>query len=287
MLTFVNGQLTDAQLLLNRGLCYGDGLFTTIAVRQATPQLWSYHWARLQHGANVLQFALPDEASCYDEVCMAVQQQSDAVVKIIWLRQDAVPPVRGYTPVVQHEPMRIISVHSCPTWPTNYWDTGICLAPLGYPCAEQSKLAGIKHLNRLDNVLAAAELTQQYPDAQEGWCCDQSGNIIGGVKSNVFIIKDDCCYTPPLQRAGVQGVLRAYLIDYLQSCHYPIVEATLTIEQLLKADAVFVTNALIGLWPVTHIATPTPHTVNIPSIIRQWQAKVASCSLSPMSMEAA
>ena len=140
-------------------------------------------------------------------------------------------------------------------------------------------LAGIKHLNCLDRVLAAAQLAADEPLAQEGWCCDAKGHIISGTKSNLFMIKDDSIFTPRLSECGVKGVMRAYLIACLKATSHTVIETDLCADDLHRADAIFMTNALIGVWPVRQINT---HVYAISPLVRRCQAFTAPQSFCPM-----
>ncbi len=282
MLTFINGEPADHITLPNRGLAYGDGVFTTIAVLNAKVQLWQYHWARLQQAADALCFTIPDEQQCYQDVCAAAQHQPDGVIKVTFIRDECAAHRRGYLPQTGKPAQQIISVYPRPNWPLTHWQTGISLAPLAYPLTMQPILAGIKHLNRLENVLAAATLAKEYPAAQEGWCCDWQGNVVSGVKSNVFMIKAGCCYTPLLDHSGVRGVMRTHVLACLRTHHYTVTETTITPQDLRDADAIFMTNALIGVWPVTRIETPVPQCYPVPDVVRHCQSWVAPYSFCPL-----
>jgi 4-amino-4-deoxychorismate lyase len=114
--------------------------------------------------------------------------------------------------------------------------------------SHQPRLAGIKHLNRLENVLAAAEW--QNPDVAEGLLCDSEGNVIEGTRSNLFLVRHGELLTPDLSRCGVAGVQRQRVLDWAATRNLPASVGRVTLQDVLDADEVFLTNSVIGLWPV-------------------------------------
>jgi 4-amino-4-deoxychorismate lyase len=117
--------------------------------------------------------------------------------------------------------------------------------------AEQPTLAGIKHLNRLEQVLARAEWSD--PAIAEGLMLDQSSRLIEGTMSNVFLVRGGVVYTPRLHRCGVAGIVRELVLQRLAAECAPVREADLTLDDVSAADEVFLTNSLIGIWPVLKI----------------------------------
>jgi 4-amino-4-deoxychorismate lyase len=114
-------------------------------------------------------------------------------------------------------------------------------------------LAGIKHLNRLEQIMARAEWTD--PDIQEGIMLDINGHVIEGTMTNLFYIKDDVLYTPSLKLAGVAGITRGMIIAISTDHGMSVIEHTCTKDELLTADELFVCNSIIGIWPIKQIAT--------------------------------
>uniref|UniRef100_A0A8W7Q075 Aminodeoxychorismate lyase n=1 Tax=Anopheles coluzzii TaxID=1518534 RepID=A0A8W7Q075_ANOCL len=116
----------------------------------------------------------------------------------------------------------------------------------------QPRLAGIKHLNRLENVLARSEWAD--PDIHEGLMLDTRGLLVEATMSNVYLVTGQQILTPRLDQNGVQGMLRDWLFAHAPQLGYQLSEAELAPAQLHAADAVFLSNSLIGLWPVANIA---------------------------------
>ena len=134
-----------------------------------------------------------------------------------------------------------------PDYPQHYYRNGINLFLCKYRLSENPKIAGIKHLNRLDQVIARAEWADEF---QEGVTLDSQENVVEGTMTNLFIQSGEQLRTPTLERCGVQGIMRDYIMQiadgFFQSCK----ETDITLQQLKQADAIFMCNSVIGIWPV-------------------------------------
>lgn len=244
MESWVDGQPADVLSLKDRGLAYGDGLFETIAVHDGTPVLLERHLQRLEAGCqrlalNVDMGALSTELSTYAG-CLG-----DGVLKLIVTRGDS---LRGYAADPSVPARRILQGNPPATYPTAHAEQGIHLFPCTVRLSEQPLLAGLKHLNRLEQVLARAE----WRDAQyaEGLMLDASGRVIEGVFSNLFLVRDGVLFTADLSRCGVAGVMRAVLLFQAESQGIATQITDIGLEQLHQADEVFVCNSVYGVWPV-------------------------------------
>ena len=134
--------------------------------------------------------------------------------------------------------------------------------------SHQPRLAGIKHLNRLENVLARAEWDD--PVIAEGLLCDAEGHLICGTMSNVFLVQLGRLFTPQLYQCGVKGVMRDLVIDVAEAHRVPVNVDVLTIDQLREADAAFVVNSLIGLWPIASVDGQALRSSPLPAQLQQW-----------------
>lgn len=241
----IDGKDTDRIAADDRGLLYGDGLFETIAVRDGVPQLWAQHMARLQRDCVRLGIAPPAEELLLDEAQSLCAASEQAVLKIIITRGSG---GRGYRPTPQSVPRRILSLHNWPVYPAHYWQQGIAVRLCGMRLGSNPRLAGIKHLNRLEQVLARAE----WDDAAitEGLMLDTVGQLIEGTMSNVFLIRDGELRTPVLDRCGVAGVMRGHVVALAAELGISCAVMPLELEDVTQADEVFVCNSLIGIWPV-------------------------------------
>lgn len=247
----VNGKLEDRISITDRGLQYGDGLFETIAFRNGTAEFVEQHLQRLLLGCDRLKIPFQDIELLRNELDLVYQElnDNDAVIKIIITRGSG---GRGYFADSNVEPTRIISTHTYPNYPDNYSEKGICVRLCRHTLSENPHLAGIKHLNRLDNVLARNEWTDKK--IAEGLMFDQSNHLIEGTMSNVFIVKSNHLMTPLLNNTGVLGIMRAQLIQIASELGFTVEEKILTQNDLANADEAFVCNSINGIWPITSIA---------------------------------
>jgi len=244
MLSWVDGRPKQAVAIMNRSLAYGDGLFETIGVRHGRPQLLERHLARLADGCQRL--AIPADIDLIrTELLAFASEVGEGVAKLIVTRGDG---LRGYAAPATATARRILQAAPAPAYPVGHAEQGVRLFPCVTRLAEQPLLAGLKHLNRLEQVLARSEW--QDSDHAEGLMLDMSGRVIEGVYSNLFIVCDGVLVTPELSRSGVAGVMRAELLAQAERLGIPLAVQALSYEQLLAADEVFLCNSLYGVWPV-------------------------------------
>jgi len=241
---WVNGVPSERVSARDRGLAYGDGLFESISIRQGRPRLLGRHLQRLQLGCQRLQIPLEID-SLRTEISGFALQVGDGVAKLIVTRGDG---MRGYAVPQPQQTLRILLSSPLPNYPSGNAEQGIKLFSCTTRLAEQPLLAGIKHLNRLEQVIARAEW--QTPDYAEGLMRDQSGRVIEGVFSNLFMVASGQLLTPSLQRCGVSGVMRAEIIEQATRLGIPCEVRDVGYEELLAADEVFLCNSLYGIWPV-------------------------------------
>ena len=249
MLSWIDGLPATAVNLHNRGLAYGDGLFETIAVRAGRPTLLEHHLARLVLGCQRLGIEV-DAALIRDEILRYASQLGDGVAKLILTRGDS---QRGYAPAATAAPRRILQGGPPPAYPARHGAHGVRLFACRTRLAEQPLLAGLKHLNRLEQVLARAEWHDG--DHAEGLMCDTQGRVIEGVYSNLFMVRDGQLLTADLSRCGVAGVMRAALIEQAAGAGIAVQVRDLSLADLEQADEVFVCNSVYGIWPVTGFAS--------------------------------
>lgn len=244
----VNGVLIDSIDANDRGLLYGDGVFRTLRLAGGKFLHWSHHYRKLQQDCAALLLPCPDQRMLRDELDYLAAGQTDAVVKIIVTRGTG---ARGFAPPDQAHPTRILSLSPLPVYPEHFRSEGIQLRLCEMRLSHQPRLAGIKHLNRLENVLAAAEWDDT--GIPEGLLCDVDGNVIEGTRSNLFIVVEGALLTPDLSRCGVAGVQRGRVIEWAYRDGVACEVCQLTLEQVMAADEVFLVNSVIGLWPVQQL----------------------------------
>jgi 4-amino-4-deoxychorismate lyase len=244
MLSWVDGAAASSLSIQDRGLAYGDGLFETIAVSAGQPALLERHLARLDKGC--MRLGIPvDLVSLASELQAFCAALGEGVAKLILTRGDG---LRGYGPPASATPRRILMGSPLPSYPASYAEQGVRLFPCVTRLAEQPLLAGIKHLNRLEQVLARAE----WQDAEyaEGLLRDCSGRVIEGVYSNLFLLREGALITADLKRCGVAGVMRAELLEQGRALGWPVEVRDIDYAELLDADEVFLCNSVYGVWPV-------------------------------------
>ncbi len=248
-MVLVNGVTENRINIADRGLQYGDGLFETIAYRNGVAEFLDAHLTRLLKGCKRLAIPFQDIEILGAELNSVCHQLSDdAVIKIIITRGSG---GRGYFAESNIEPSRIISSHPCQTYPESYPRSGIRVRLCKQTLSENSSLAGIKHLNRLEQVLARNEWDDV--DIAEGLMFDQDNNVIEGTMSNVFIVKENQLLTPKVDKAGVAGIIRAHICKWAQQNGLVVEEKNLSRDELFTADEIFVCNSVIGIWPVSNI----------------------------------
>lgn len=240
----VNGEPAQSVSVTDRGLQYGDGLFETIAVRDGCPRLIERHLARLRLGCERLGIAAPDPGALTHEV-VRVAGPGRAIVKIILTRGGE---GRGYRPPDDGRVTRICRRFDWPVHEYPWHDTGVEVRWCRTRLALQPLLAGCKHLNRLEQVLARAEWAD--PRVPEGLMTDAEGCVVSGTQSNLFMARGGELLTPAIDRCGVMGVVRAAVIDAARREGVRVQECRLDPADVMAADELFLTNAIIGVWPI-------------------------------------
>ncbi|QJI30404.1 aminodeoxychorismate lyase [Pseudomonas sp. ADAK18] len=244
MHSWVDGQPEDAVPLKDRGLAYGDGLFETIAVKAGQPVLLDRHLQRLDEGCRRLAIVV-DQSLIRSELLAYAAVLGDGVLKLILTRGDS---LRGYGINAGAPARRILQGSPPAIYPEAHGSSGIRLFPCVTRLSEQPLLAGLKHLNRLEQVIARSEWLDA--DHAEGLMLDMSGRVIEGVFSNLFLVRDGMLLTADLNRCGVAGVMRAELLAQARTLGIPVIVADVSFDQLQQADEVFVCNSVYGIWPV-------------------------------------
>ena len=248
MTTLVNGLETETLPVADRGLQYGDGLFETIALLNGKPLLWERHLQRLTEGCQRLGLALPDGQLLRQELDRIAGTGIRAVAKIILTRGAS---SHGYRPEVASDVTRIVQRLAWPVSPENAARDGVAVRWCSTRLARQPRLAGLKHLNRLEQVLARAEWQDDYA---EGLMLDSDGLVIEGTKTNLFTVQaDGTLATPDLSQSGVAGVMRAQILDSVAALGLVCRVEPVNVSMLESAQELFLTNSLIGLWPIRQL----------------------------------
>lgn len=244
----VDGEPRDSVPVADRGLNYGDGLFETIAVVDGRPCLWDRHLGRLAAGCRRLQLPMPETTRLNSEAARLADGHSLAVLKLLVTRGDGGRGYRAPRPAIGR---RILIRSRWPDFPPAWRDGGVRVRWCDTRLGHQPALAGLKHLNRLEQVLARGEWDD--PDIPEGLMLDPEGWVIEATQSNLFVWQDHRLLTPPLDRCGVAGVMRGLGLEVARSLGVPVVEARLTVGDVQRASAVYLTSSLIGVWRVAEL----------------------------------
>ncbi|MGB5940126.1 MAG: aminodeoxychorismate lyase [Rhodanobacter sp.] len=226
---------------LDRGLAYGDGLFESIRFVGATAPLWPRHMQRLLDGCARLRIPAPDPAQLWREALEVSRGMAASVLRITVTRG---PGERGYGLPASPQPTRVVAAFVPPPVASEVHAQGVRMRVCNIRLAEQPLLAGIKHLNRLEQVLARAEWSD--PAVAEGVLLDSHGRVISATMANLFALVDGIWLTPALDRCGVAGVGRA---EVLAACPQVRV-GELTLAELRGADEVFLSSSVRGIVPV-------------------------------------
>jgi 4-amino-4-deoxychorismate lyase len=245
----VNGRPGSSVGVADRGLQYGDGLFETLAVNRGQVLCLDRHLARLASGCRSLEIPVPDEAALRNDLSTVTKGVARGVVKIILTRGVS---ARGYRAAANPTPTRIVSSHPWPPFPPSNRAEGVDLRVCRTRLSINLRLAGLKHLNRLEQVLAVNEIDD--PKVSEGLMLDTDGAAVEGTMSNVFYVEGGRLMTPDLSRCGVHGIIRAEILDWARiHLDTPVGQTRVGPESLLKSEECFVCNSLIGIWPVRSI----------------------------------
>jgi 4-amino-4-deoxychorismate lyase len=245
---FVGSIEVDAVPSDDRGLAYGDGLFETMRVHRGAVPWWDAHWARLASGAERLRMTPPQPGLVERVAADLFADAGDGVLKLIVTRGRG---GRGYAPPTESVPTWVLSRHPLPaSTPAEGLRLHWCETRL----ALQPALAGIKHCNRLEQVLARAEC--DAAGADEALLCSSEGDVVCATAANLFVLRAGRWTTPPIDRCGVAGVCRGWLLGASAA-----VQARVSVAEVETADAVLLCNAVRGILPVARLGARvwSPH----------------------------
>lgn len=251
--SIVNGELTDVVSISDRGFQYGDGVFETFVVEKGVPQHWDAHMQRLSSGCSRLKIAKPDNSHLKSELDKLLNQQSYVNEKRLVVKITVTRGLgrRGYKPPPQPEVTRIISAFPFPDYPQEYFTQGVRITVCKIPLSCNPVLAGIKHLNRLEQVMAQDEW--QDSDIIDGVMLNSDQQIIECTMSNIFWVTDNQLFTPDLSHCGVEGVTRANILRLAEELQIPITIGNFELKDLLAADEIMISNSVFGILPVKSV----------------------------------
>lgn len=261
----INGDIQHTITPLDRGFAYGDGVFRTLKVVNGLPQHWPLHYQKLVADCAAIGIVCPNPDLLMADFQQLFNADDMAVAKIMITRGEG---VRGYAQPAITVPTRVWIKSSLPQYPEYYFSDGVHLFLCQTRLAYQPKLAGIKHLNRLENILARSEWDSM--EAVEGLLLDADDRVIECTASNLFARYGQTLKTPNLTRCGVAGVTRERIMQLAHLLQLTIQIEDINLEQLLLADEILICNSLMSVVQVTQLHG------------RQWQVLPTSNALRQM-----
>lgn len=265
----LDGQVAGGDWLTDRGLAYGDGVFETIALSDGRLLALAAHLSRLQGGCVQLGIPPPERHTLERECLQVASGERSGVIKIIVTRGSG---GRGYRVPPVAQPRRLVMLSPWPALVAT--GGGVVVWLCSHRLSINSGTAGMKHLNRLDQVIASREWPDE--DCFEGLMQDTGDHLIEGTRSNLFLVQSGAVHTAMLDECGVSGIVRDAVIRWCDAQGVQRVERRLTLADLGSADEVFVTNSIIGVRAVNEIrglrnlpAGPGPVTSRLALALRQ------------------
>ncbi|MFM9834671.1 MAG: aminodeoxychorismate lyase [Methylophilaceae bacterium] len=246
----INGNLFGVVSPLDRGLAYGDGVFRTLKMVNGLPEQWPAHYQKLVADCGAIGIVCPSPELLMSDLQQLFDMNEIAVAKIIISRGEG---ERGYKPPAITAPMRLIIKSEMPEYPASHFSQGVQLHVCQTRLAYQPKLAGVKHLNRLENVLARMEWHD--PSVSEGLMLDFQGNVIECTSANIFARFGDTLLTPSLDLCGIAGITRQRILALAHTFGLKPQIESLDFQKLLAADEVIICNSLYGAWQVRGLQT--------------------------------
>lgn len=247
MQALINGKPCADDWMQDRGFAYGDGVFETIRVVDGELTLAQLHEDRLRAGLERLKISWPDALAeqCQAEVAGYAEQLGTGVLKVTVTRGYG---GRGYAPPAEVQPTRIVAGFPLPDYPDWHAQEGVSVRTCKFRLGRQPALAGIKHLNRLEQVLARSEW--QGTEVQEGILLDANDQVIEATAMNLFLVEGGTLVTPLLNDCGIEGVMRAVLMDTFRSRGVAVMQEAVGLRRMLEAEEIFLCNSVAGVWPV-------------------------------------
>ena len=260
----INGQPQVGVRPWDRGLAYGDGVFRTLRLGGGKPHCWERHYRRLYEDCHALAIACPPAELLLEDIRRLCRPDEEAAIKIIVTRGEG---GRGYAIPSLAQPTRMVLKAPLPVYAESNDSFGVTLHLCQLRLSSQPQLAGIKHLNRLENVLARREWT----DGQiaDGVLLDAPGWVVECTMSNIFIRRGTQLLTPDLSSCGVAGVTRQRVLELAPALGFEVAIGQFKLDDLLQADEVIVCNSLFGAWQVRALAATSWPAGDLASRLRE------------------
>lgn len=254
----INGSFNQIITPFDRGLAYGDGVFRTIKMQGGLPEFWPQHYQKLVADCAAINIVCPSAELLMSDIAQLFSDDAakniSAVAKIIITRGEG---NRGYIPPAITAPMRVVLKSAMPEYPKKRFTDGVNLIVCETRLATQPKLAGVKSLNRLENVLACTEWAGMdvSADITEGIMQDAQGNVIECTAANIFARFGNVLMTPSLLQCGIAGVTRQRILNTAHLLGLKPIVKSFSMAKLLSADDVIICNSLIGAMQVKQLST--------------------------------
>ena len=248
---FVSGKNTTTLAIDDRGMQYGDGLFETVAIRDGRPRLWDYHRERLIGDCKRIGLCAPSEAMLDECLADALEKTGiDTRVCTAKLIVTSGSGERGYRrqQSLGDGMSMLIGIHEYRSLDVEAYARGVVVRVCDLRLAEQPALAGVKTLNRLEQVLARNEWSD--PEIFEGLTRDTAGRLICGTISNVFLVRNHSLKTPAVDRCGIAGVMRRHILTLADEAGIDCDVGEVEVDDLTTANEVFLSNSQFGIVPV-------------------------------------
>ena len=258
----INGNFNAIISPFDRGFAYGDGVFRTMKMVDGLPECWPLHYQKLVSDCAAINIVCPSADLLMSDLQQlftpdAQMEENNvekivAVAKIIITRGEG---NRGYTPPAITAPMRVVTKSPMPQYAHERLSEGVPLTICETRLAAQPLLAGIKTLNRLENVLARMEWCSSNlsNEIADGIMLDTHGNVIECTAANIFARFSNTLITPSLASCGIAGITRQRIFNIAHTLSLTVVEQHFDLEKLLCADAVIICNSLYGAWQVNSV----------------------------------
>jgi len=244
---WVDGQASGDLPVSDRGLNYADGVFETMRIAAGSIPLLELHLQRLQAGCERLAITCPELSLLRRELALASVETETGVVKLVLTRGSG---GRGYAPPEPASCRRIISLHPLPDYPRGHYTRGVSVRLCATLLGSSPVTGGLKHLGRLEQVIASMEPIE---GSAEGLMRNQTGEIIEGIRSNLFLVRGNALLTPDVSLCGVAGVMRRFILDLAPSLGYDAAVRCIPLDELTRCDEIFLSSSVFGVWPVREI----------------------------------
>ena len=244
----INGRSELTLSPFDRGFAYGDGVFRTLAVRGGIPDTWLLHHKKLVEDCNVLGIVCPSAEMLLADIERLFAPEEEAVAKIIITRGEG---ARGYAVPALAQPTRVVIKSPSPDYPESNFSAGVRLHLCHLQLSHQPQFAGIKHLNRLENVMARMEWVDST--IADGLLLDEKGHVIECTMSNLFARFGKTLFTPDLSLCGVAGITRQRILEAAPRLGLLTKITHFSLNKLMQADEVIICNSLYGAWQVREL----------------------------------